>query len=120
VNPLLNAVHHPKFVPVIVALILAVPVVIWLCAALHGWRRIMWRELMGTPVTLLPRHVWGNGSWAVWKIVAGGQEVVEPSLVLLRRNSGFAAISKAAMRRSLMFTFPTVTCRSSPSPSAAA
>lgn len=105
-NPLLNAIHHPKFVPVIVALILAV-LVIWICAALYGWRRIMWRELTDTRVTLLPRQVRGNGSWAAWKIVAEGHEVVEPSLVLLRvRNSGFAAISKAAMRRPLMFTFP--------------
>jgi phosphate transport system substrate-binding protein len=106
VNPLLNAIHHPRFVPVTVALILAA-LVLWLCAALYGWRRIMWRELMDTPVTLLPRQVRGNGSWAAWKIVAAGQEVADPSLVLLRvRNSGFAAVSMAAMRRPLMFTFP--------------
>lgn len=32
-NALLNAIHHPKFVPVIVALILAVAA-IWVCAAI--------------------------------------------------------------------------------------
>ena len=89
VNPLLNAVHHPKFVPVIVALILAVGV-IWLCAALYGWRRIMWRELMDTRVTLLPRQVRGNGS-----------EVADTGTLLTRVNDipgaiGYAQISDAA------------------------
>ena len=105
-SPLTSAIHHARLVPVIGALILA-DLVIWVCAALYAWRRIMWREHMDTPVTLLPRQVRSNGSWAAWKIVADGREIDEPSLVLLRvRNSGFAVISKAAIRRPLMFTFP--------------
>jgi ABC-type phosphate transport system substrate-binding protein len=105
-SPLTNSISHPKLIPAIAAIILAV-LVTWLCSALYGWRRIMWRDHMDTPIDLIPKQVRGNGSWAAWKILAHDEEVVEPSLVLLRvRNSGLTTISKAAVRRAITFTFP--------------
>jgi phosphate transport system substrate-binding protein len=105
-SPLTTAVHHPKLVPVLVALVLVV-IVTWLLTALFGWRRITWRDHMDTTVNLLPRQARHGGDSGRWKVVTGQREVPDPSLVLLRvRNSGFASIRDADIRRPITFTFP--------------
>jgi hypothetical protein len=48
-----------------------------------------------------------NGTGTAWKVFARHQEVADPSLVLLRvKNSGFASIGEADIRRPITFTFP--------------
>ena len=95
-----------RLLPVLVALIVVL-VVIWLATALFGWRRITWRDHMDTAINLLPKQARRGGSTGQWKIVAGQQEVPDPSLVLLRvRNSGFTTVRDTDIRRPITFTFP--------------
>jgi len=63
--------------------------------------------------TWTPRSAWcrrgpgGGGTGTAWKVFARHQEVAAPSLVLLRvKNSGFASVGEADIRRPITFTFP--------------
>jgi phosphate transport system substrate-binding protein len=95
-----------RLLPVLVIPIVVV-VVAWLAAALFGWRRLSWRDHMDTAINLLPKQARRSDSAGQWKVVAGHQEVPDPSLVLLRvRNSGFTTVREADMRRPITFTFP--------------
>jgi hypothetical protein len=102
-----TALHHPGLVPALVAAIGAVAVV-WLAFAVSGWRRITWREHMDAPVSLLPRQARRGEGWAEGRVLTRQhEEVTNPSLVLLRvRNSGFATVREADIRRPISFTFP--------------
>ena len=101
-----DVVHHPKLIPVVIAAIVAVAAV-WIGVSLFGWRRIAWREHMDAPVSLVPKEARRGGTGAAWKVFARHQEVADPSMVLLRvRNSGFASIGEADIRRPITFTFP--------------
>jgi hypothetical protein len=82
-SPATSAIHHPKLIPVVVAAIIAV-IVAWLGVSLSGWRRITWRDHMDTPVNLLPKEARWSGAWVPWKVFAHHEEVMHPSLVLLR------------------------------------
>jgi phosphate transport system substrate-binding protein len=101
-----NVLHNARLMPALVAAVIAV-VVAWLIASLFRWRQITWRDHMDAAVDLMPKEARHSGSWAAWKVFAHHQEVTFPSLVLLRvRNSGFASVSTADIRRPITFTFP--------------
>ncbi|MBO0820273.1 MAG: substrate-binding domain-containing protein [Nocardiopsaceae bacterium] len=104
---MISALHHPDLDPALVGVIAAVAA-IWLATALFGRRRITWREHMDAPVGLLPRQARRGEGWAEGLVLTRQREEVEnPSLVLLRvRNSGFAAVREADIRRPITFTFP--------------
>jgi len=62
---------------------------------------------MDAPVSLVPKGARRGGTGTAWKVFARHQEVADPSLVLLRvKNSGFASVSEADIRRPITFTFP--------------
>src|SRR6185437_7615996 len=101
--PSVNVIQHPKLIPVVIAAVVAVVAGI----SLSRWRRITWREHMDAPVSLVPKGASKNGTGTAWKVFARHQEVADPSLVLLRvKNSGFASIGEADIRRPITFTFP--------------
>src|SRR5690348_11380366 len=111
--PSVNVVQHPKLIPVVIAAVVAV-IAVWAGISLSRWRRITWREHMDAPVSLVPKGARKNGTGAAWKVFARHQEVADPSLVLLRvKNSGFASISAADIRRPITFTFPGRRCGNS-------
>jgi phosphate transport system substrate-binding protein len=105
-SPADGAIHQLKLMPSLVAAIIAVSVV-WICIILVRWRRISWRDHMDSAINLLPREARWRGTWAPWKVFAHHEEVAAPSLVLLRiKNSGFANVGEADIRRPITFTFP--------------
>jgi len=62
---------------------------------------------MDAPVSLVPKGARRGGTGTAWKVFARHQEVADPSLVLLRvKNSGFASVGEADIRRPITFTFP--------------
>src|SRR5689334_91095 len=104
--PSVNVIQHPKLIPVVIAAVVAV-IAVWAGISLSRWRRITWREHMDAPVSLVPKGASKNGTGTAWKVFARHQEVADPSLVLVRvKNSGFASISEADIRRPITFTFP--------------
>jgi phosphate transport system substrate-binding protein len=101
-----DVIHHPKLIPAIVAVFIAVTVV-WISVILFRWRRISWRAHMDAPISLVPKQARHGGAWAAWKVFAHHEEVAHPSLVLLRvKNVGLANVSEADIRRPMTFTFP--------------
>jgi hypothetical protein len=105
-DPSVNVVDHPKLIPVVIAVVIAV-IGVWIGISLFRWRRIAWREHMDAPVSLVPKGARRGGTGTAWKVFARHQEVADPSLVLLRvKNSGFASVSEADIRRPITFTFP--------------
>jgi len=105
-DPSVNVIQHPKLIPVVIAAVVAV-IAVWAGISLSRWRRITWREHMDAPVSLVPKGARRGGTGTAWKVFARHQEVADPSLVLLRvKNSGFASISEADIRRPITFTFP--------------
>jgi len=104
--PSVNVIQHPKLIPVVIAAVVAV-IAVWAGISLSRWRRITWREHMDAPVSLVPKGARRGGTGTAWKVFARHQEVADPSLVLLRvKNSGFASIGEADIRRPITFTFP--------------
>jgi hypothetical protein len=113
-DPAVNVIHHPKIIPFIVAAIVAV-IAAWIGISLFRWRRIAWRDHMDAPVSLVPKQARRGGTGAAWKVFARHQEVADPSVVLLRvKNSGFANVSEADIKRPSHSPFPTVRCGNSP------
>jgi hypothetical protein len=59
------------------------------------------------PVSPVPKGARRGGTGTAWKVFARHQEVADPPLVLLRvKNSGFASVGEADIRRPITFTFP--------------
>jgi ABC-type phosphate transport system substrate-binding protein len=97
---------HPKLVAAVVAAIIVVAA-LWFSVVISRWRIISWRDQMDAKLGAAPKEARDSAHWAVWKVLTGHEEVVQPSMVLLRiRNSGLGSIRRADVRQPLTFTFP--------------
>jgi phosphate transport system substrate-binding protein len=110
VMPAVSAVLHSRLTVAIIVPIIVVAVA-WLAVSVPRWRRISWREQLDTPIGLLPKEARQGarltGGWGFWTVLVNQQEVVLPSLVLVRiRNTGLTAVAAAGTRRPITFTFP--------------
>jgi len=106
-----SAVLHARLTATIIVPIIVVAVA-WLAVSVPRWRRISWRDQLDTPIGLLPKQArqggWVNGAWAAWTVLVNQQEVLDPSLVLVRiRNTGLTAVTAAGVRRPITLTFPS-------------
>ena len=108
--PPMSAILHSRLTTAIIVPIIVVAVA-WIAVSVPRWRRISWRDQMDTPIGLLPKEARHGarltGGWGFWTVLVNQQEVVLPSLVLVRiRNTGLTAIAEAGTRRPVTLTFP--------------
>lgn len=76
----------------------------WAVTSFQQRKRLAWRDYLDSPVNLDPQQASRLSSW---KILCQGQEVTNPSLVLLRlRNAGLVEIGDEDFTSVLEFSFP--------------
>lgn len=76
----------------------------WAVTSFQQRKRLTWRDYLDAPVNLDPQQASRVSSW---KILCQGEEVVNPSLVLLRlRNAGLVEIADEDFTSALEFSFP--------------
>jgi ABC-type phosphate transport system substrate-binding protein len=79
----------------------------WIFTFIVQRRRIAWCEHLDAPISLVPKEARRIDTWGDRNIYLDGEEVRDPSLVLLRiRNAGLINIGENDIRRPLTFTFP--------------
>ena len=104
--PSVNVIQHPKLIPVVIAVVVAV-IVVWVGISLSRWGPDHLARAYGRPGQPGAEGARRGGTGTAWKVFARHQEVADPSLVLLRvKNSGFASVGEADIRRPITFTFP--------------
>jgi ABC-type phosphate transport system substrate-binding protein len=76
----------------------------WAVTSFQQRKRLTWRDYLDAPVNLDPQQASRVSSW---KILCQGEEVEDPSLVLLRlRNAGLVEIADEDFTSVLEFSFP--------------
>ncbi len=101
-----SLIHQSALIQAIIWMLGALAVA-WISASIVQRRRIAWRDHLDVPINLAPKEARRIETWGDGNIHLDGEEVSDPSLVLLRiRNAGLINIGKNDIRRPLMFTFP--------------